>query len=306
MAFLGIFGNYDKPGPGVDKDEPQKAAPIRFFEILWRKLSKLIQLNLTFMIPFVVVVALMVGIFILPLPHFAFNTALIGAIDLYAIYAVPLPLILLAPFTAGLAYVTRNFAREEHAFVWSDFWDAVKANWKASLLNGVFVYAAYVVLSFSIFFYSNKMSDSWFFIIPSGLCCVLAILLLFAQYYIPMMIVTFDLKLRHIYRNAFIFSILGLFRNLLITLVLAAIVVGLLFCPGGLLVIPFIVLVLFIFAFISYLSSFATYSIIDKYLIQPFYKQESETKGNAAEGRRSRSTPTSSMRTTRMHRSMCM
>ena len=50
MAFLGLFGNYDKPGPGVDKDEPKKAAPVRFFEILWRKLSKLVQLNLTFMI----------------------------------------------------------------------------------------------------------------------------------------------------------------------------------------------------------------------------------------------------------------
>ena len=51
MAFLGLFGNYDKPGPGVDKDEPKNAAPVRFFEILWRKLSKLVQLNLTFMIP---------------------------------------------------------------------------------------------------------------------------------------------------------------------------------------------------------------------------------------------------------------
>ena len=30
MAFLGLFGNYDKPGPGVDKDEPKKAAPVRF------------------------------------------------------------------------------------------------------------------------------------------------------------------------------------------------------------------------------------------------------------------------------------
>lgn len=26
MAFLGLFGNYDKPGPGVDKDEPEKGS----------------------------------------------------------------------------------------------------------------------------------------------------------------------------------------------------------------------------------------------------------------------------------------
>ena len=42
-----------------------------------------------------------------------------------------------------------------------------------------------------------------------------------------------DLKLRHIYRNAFIFAILGLPRNILITLILVAMVVGTLYCPGG-------------------------------------------------------------------------
>ena len=277
MALFGLIGNYDKPGPGVSKDEPKKAAPIRFFEILWRKLSKLVQLNLIFMIPFIVVVAMMVGIFILPATHIVFQTSLLGPLDLYGLYAVPAPLILLSPFTAGMAYVTRNFAREEHAFVWSDFWDAVKGNWKASLLNGVIVYLAYVILSFSIFFYSNQMNENWLFIIPFGICCLLGIMMLFAQYYIPVMIVTFDLKLRHIYRNAFIFSILGLFRNLLITAVIAAMIVATLFCPGGFLVIPLVLLIVFVFSFISYLSSFATYSLIDNYLIQPYYKKEAET-----------------------------
>ena len=33
------------------------------------------------------------------------------------------------PLTAGICYVTRNWARDEHAFIWSDFRDAVKENW---------------------------------------------------------------------------------------------------------------------------------------------------------------------------------
>ncbi|WP_417077036.1 YesL family protein, partial [Hominenteromicrobium sp.] len=98
------------------------------------------------MIPFIVVIALMVGVFLLPIPHFLYATSFFGVLDLYILYAVTLPLILLSPFTCGLAYVTRNFAREEHAFVWSDFWDAVKNNWKPALLNGVIVYLAYVIL----------------------------------------------------------------------------------------------------------------------------------------------------------------
>ena len=59
MGFLGLFGNYDKPGPGVNKDEPPKAAPVRFFEILFRKFTKLVQLNLIFIIPTLVALALM-------------------------------------------------------------------------------------------------------------------------------------------------------------------------------------------------------------------------------------------------------
>lgn len=282
MAFLGLFGNYSKPGPGVSKDEPQKAAPVRFFEIFWRKLSKLIELNLIFMIPFLIALALMVVMFILPVNHMAFQTNLLGIIDLWVIYAVPVPLILLAPFTAGMAYVTRNFAREEHAFVWSDFWDAVKVNWKASLLNGVIVYVAYVALSFSIFFYSNQMATNWLFMIPFAICCLLSIELLFAQYYIPVMIVTLDLKLRHIYRNAFIFSVLGLFRNILITAILAAIVVGTLFVPGQFLFIPLVLLIIILFSFISYLTSFTTYPMLDKYLIKPFYRKEAEAEKQAS------------------------
>lgn len=100
-------------------------------------------------------------------------------------------------------------------------------------MNGVIVYLAYVILSFSIFFYSTRVSDNWMFMIPLAVCCILSILMLFAQYYIPVMIVTFDLKLRHIYRNAFIFSIMGLLRNLMITAILAGLFIAFLFLPGG-------------------------------------------------------------------------
>ncbi|WP_417104678.1 DUF624 domain-containing protein [Hominenteromicrobium sp.] len=230
------------------------------------------------MIPFIVVIALMVGVFLLPVPHFLYATSFFGVLDLYILYAVTLPLILLSPFTCGLAYVTRNFAREEHAFVWSDFWDAVKNNWKPALLNGVIVYLAYVILSFSIFFYSTRVSDNWMFMIPLAVCCILSILMLFAQYYIPVMIVTFDLKLRHIYRNAFIFSIMGLLRNLMITAILAGLFIAFLFCPAAFVVIPLLLVFIFLCAFISYLTSFATYSLLDTYLIQPFYKKEAEAK----------------------------
>lgn len=49
MGFLG-FGNYSKPGKGVKKGEPEKKRFFLFFELYFRKISKLIQLNLVFVL----------------------------------------------------------------------------------------------------------------------------------------------------------------------------------------------------------------------------------------------------------------
>lgn len=289
MAFLGIFGNYDKPGPGVNKDDPPKAAPVRFFEILLRKFGKLVQLNLIFLIPTIVALVLMAVIFLFP-THYVLQLPSgdgVVQIDAWVLYAVPLPLILLSPFTAGLTFVTRNFAREEHAFVWSDFWDAVKGNWKYFLLNGAIVYLVYLVLSFSMIYYLNSTSQSWLYYIPFWLCIVLAVLFLFAQYYLPVMFITFDLKFSQAYRNAFIFAVAGLGRNLLITVILGALLFLVFSIPlAPLTVLIFlIVAVCLLFSLVSYFINFTVYSIVDRYLIKPYQQklEEQRTGITAAE-----------------------
>ena len=52
--------------------------------------------------------------------------------------------------------------------------------------------------------------------VPLIICFLLSFLFICAQFYIPTMIITFDLGLRQIYKNAFIFAILGLWRNLML------------------------------------------------------------------------------------------
>lgn len=278
MGLFNFFGNYDKPGPGVNKDEPQKAAPIRFFEILFRKFSKLVQLNLIFVLPTIVAVVLMVCLYFSPV-HFVLQLPSVQ-LDIWSLYVMPLPLILLSPFTAGLTIVTRNFSREEHAFVWSDFWEAVKNNWKYFLLNGVIVYAVYVVISFSLIYYYNSAIQNSLLYVPFGLCIVFSVVFLFAQYYLPVMFVTFDLKFGQIYRNAFIFVFVGFGRNFLITLILAALVIAILLIPiMPLTVMIFLLLVVcLLFSFISYLINFTIYPIIDQYLIQPYNRKLEEEK----------------------------
>lgn len=282
MGLFNFFGNYDRPGPGVSKDEPPKAAPIRFFEILGRKFSKLIQLNLIFLLPTIIAAALMLCLYLSP-THFVLQLPAGDAavhLDVWALFVTPIPLILLSPFTAGLTIVTRNYAREEHAFVWSDFWEAVKNNWKYFFLNGVIVYFVYVIVSFSLIYYYNRAATNAFFYLPFWFCIILAAMFLFAQYYIPVMFVTFDLKFSHVYRNALIFVFAGFFRNILVTAILAALAIGIMMIPLMPITVMalLLVVILIAFSFVSYLINFTVYPVIDQYLIQPYNKKLQEEK----------------------------
>lgn len=283
MGFFG-FGNYDKPGPGVSKDEPPKAAPIRFFEVFARKFSKLVQLNLIFILPTLVACILMAAIYVMP-THFVVSISGIFEMDGWATFVVPLPLVLLSPFIAGLTFVTRNFAREEHAFVWSDFWDAVKGNWKYFLLNGLICYGMFTLLGFAVLYYYSMAISEWMYYIPLWLCVVVAIVFLFAQYYLPIMFVTFDLKFKHAYKNALIFTVAGFGRNILVTIILGAMLFAFLNIPLlNITLLAYVLLLIFIiFSFISYLISFTVYPVIDRYMIQAVNRVEtSEPEGSAS------------------------
>lgn len=276
MAFLGLFGNYDKPGPGVNKDDPPKAAPVQFFEILLRKFSKLVQVNLIFLLPTIATAFLMFLVFLSPTHFIIFIGSL--QLDGWVTFIVPAPLVLLSPFTAGLTFITRNFSREEHAFIWSDFWDAVKGNWKYFLLNGLICYLMYVILGFSVMYYFNMAASEWLYYIPCWMCVIVAVVFLFAQYYLPVMFITFDLKFTHAYKNALIFTVAGFGRNILLTAILAGLLI-LLFCVPLMnitLLVLLLLTILILFSFISYLINFTVYPVIDRYLIQPYNKMQEE------------------------------
>ena len=132
---MNLFGiDYNKEGPGVEKNAPPQKAFVRFFAIFSRKFMELVKLNLLFCIPVLLAATLSFGVGLL----------------LGNSYLAALPLILISPFVGGITFVTRNYAREEHAFLFSDFMDSVKNNWKAFLVNGVVFYAVVFLLDLAI------------------------------------------------------------------------------------------------------------------------------------------------------------
>ena len=111
------------------------------------------------------------------------------------------------PFQAGMAYVTRNWARDEHAFVWSDFKDALIGNWKQSLVISFITGLVPLIVYVGYQFYGDMGQQNMLFVVPQMLTAMLGLVWTLALVYFYPMMVTYKLNLRTLLRNAFLLSI---------------------------------------------------------------------------------------------------
>ena len=111
------------------------------------------------------------------------------------------------PFTAGLCYVTRNWARDEHAFIWSDFRDALKENWKIPLLLSTVTGALPVLVYQGWITYGRMASQNMFLFIPQMLVVLIGIVWALCITYMHPLTVTYDLKAKDVLRNGLLLGI---------------------------------------------------------------------------------------------------
>ncbi|MEG1879885.1 MAG: DUF624 domain-containing protein [Oscillospiraceae bacterium] len=302
---MGLFSrNWNKPGKGVDPNEPQKRSFFRFFDIFFRKFWHFVKLNLIYaiaLIPTFIIVGLLAGFVsghVLSLPGLmdsinsmanemvasggaealtfeAYQAQTVVLIDLFIrlIVAVLFVLILgMGPATAGLAYVLRNFAREEHAWIWSDFKDAAKSNFKQASIVFLIDVVVYSLLFISISFYGQI--GGWMAMLKYPLIIV-AIIFAFMHFYIYQMMVTFKLSIKNLYKNALIFALGKLPSNVLTLFLILFVNLGLAYLCivlGGAYSIMLLLALLLLEAtillsFSGFIISFSTYPKIKKYML---------------------------------------
>ena len=93
---------------------------------------------------------------------------------LWSVVLFLIPAILITgPVEAGIAYVCRNWARDEHAFIWSDFKDAVKDNWKQALGISAITSVFPVIMYVCYHFYGEMVQRSVVFMVPQMLVMLL-------------------------------------------------------------------------------------------------------------------------------------
>ena len=239
--MAGLFGglfNYDKEGPGVEKDAPQKKGFIVFFEILFKNFWKLAVCSVWFVL-------------------------------------LCLPVITNGLAFAGFTNVARNMALDRHSFGTSDFFDTIKKNWKQALAAGIINLLIYLILIGDILFFYNTTEG---IVLTIGMAVVITVFFLFTmmQFYLWTILITFKLKLKQIYVNSFKFSLIGLKRNLLIIFVLLlalAAIFGLLVINVNIITLVASLLVVFVLpGFTFLLVQFNTFENIKKFMIVPYYK----------------------------------
>lgn len=180
-----------------------------FFSQYFNNFGKMLLTNLLFAIPSAVV---FVGLYYL-------NMAIFQAVN---IIFSSIAIILLYPFYAGVVMVVRDIVREDRNIpVVATFFSAIRRNFWRFLLHGVCVCAATLLSYFAINFYSGMASGMWIMYVLLFFCLIVVLLALYTSFYLPLMTLTYDLKLRYLYKNSFLMSIGEFKHNIFATLALA-------------------------------------------------------------------------------------
>jgi len=173
--------------------------------------------------------------------------------------------------------ILRNYAREEHAFVWGDFIETFKKNFKQAFLYSVvdFLVSAFLILDFmSIYNVPNRI------IMVLSMAAILLSFTIwsFMRYYVYPMMITFRLSFRQLLKNAFIFCWAGFIRNLFLTIFVALAAFLVLYLVYSFQNVMLLILIIFTlwFSFAGLLSNFMVYPLIKKHMIDGFDPETGE------------------------------
>lgn len=174
--------------------------------------------------------------------------------------------------SVGTSYILRNLVKGEPVFMWHDFWYAIKRNLRQGIIFGIIDIGLMALLVFDVmFFYINIGSfiqNMMFYF-----SIILLILYFVMRFYIYLMMVTFNLSIYKLIKNAFIFAVLGFKRNFMAILGIVFLVfinysLLLMFIPLGV-IFPFVIL----FGHGMFITAYAAYPKIDEIMIKPYYNE---------------------------------
>lgn len=306
-GFFSNFFDSSKPGKGISKEQVQrereKVTVSGFFKILKRKFWQVVQLNLTslvFYIPLILLFYFFISPYVMPVAEYPMTSTLpseqayislwntlntaannlmvqsaylsdICTRILVAVFFTAIPLIALGPIQAGFTYILQSFIRERPVFLSHDFFKKAKSNFGQSLVVSLINLVITAIFVLELYFYNHMVANnegSIIWTIGMGFMFVLFLVFMLMNLYIYPIIVTFNVKLRQIYKNAFLLAMSSFFPGLLILIIDAVLLVVIsMLLPNPLY--QLLVIALIGFGFIGLIHNYFSYKHIKYHLLDP-------------------------------------
>ena len=235
MAF-GIY-NYRKTGSGIKKGAPKKKAFFLFWEIFGEKFWKFFQINM-----------------------------------IYVLFCIPV--VTFGPATAAMTQLMRKFVIGEPIFIFHEFMNAFKKNFKQSVVIGIIDVALIFILVYNLNFYSAALlnTDDLGMKIILALSVAMGFFVIMMHFYLYPQIVALDLKLTQMIKNSFILMVVGFKRSFAAFFawfaLIALVLLGFPYTTLAFIFVPF--------AWMSFIATFCAYPVIQKYIIDPYYESRGE------------------------------
>lgn len=289
---------YLKEGKGIDKDQPEKRAFFRFWEIAWFKRYKLMAINLLYVLTNLIPIVLAAASYVVSVAFYftlTYGVSVTQAIEqsaksdgakwffLAGLFFVTglftlVPIFSSGPCYAGLTFITRSFVKREPVFLWTDFRGKTRSNRslaiKVMLINAFLGFVMMIGVSF--YLSCSGLNSNLAALLPEWFLYVVVAVVVFAFFlffsmnlYIYPMIVTFRLTLKQVYKNAMIFAVIRWLPNLGILLLTTACIAAPLLLINGTysFIIALLLYVLLGPAFMSFLHTFYVYPTLKRYMI---------------------------------------
>ena len=202
------------------------------------------------------------------------DITVLSTVDWVCLALSALAIFTFGPVNVGCTYILRNVFRGEGIFLWHDFFYAIKRNVRQGLIYGIMDAVIIFLLLYDIFFFNlnygvNTPLNMMFFA-----ALFMAILYLIMRPYIYLMLVTFDLSILKMFKNALMFTVLGVKRNamsLIGILLLVVIEYSLLiiYFPLGV-ILPFVGL----FSIGYMMQIYGAFPKIKQIMIDPYYENQ--------------------------------
>jgi len=295
-------------GPGVKKSEaPLKFDLLGFFKFYWRNMDNVLKFNLLYLFGnFPIFFALYAMTGNLNTNSYGAASPLFGPLNgamqlmgdqvnpafmsLWGIHGVQATVSVMTPATivlfalsalivltsglvnAGVTRHIRSLFRGEPIFLFHDFFETIRKNWKQALIMGIIDCVVVFMLFYNITltYFNFNVSAAFRFTFYGNI--MLGLVYSMMRFYTYHMLITFKLSIWQIIKNAFIFTVINGRRNLMALL-------GIVFCVllNYFLMIFFVPLgvmlpLIFTFSTCALMGGYAAWPKIKEVLIDPLYR----------------------------------